>query len=597
MKKCYLTFAVALIATASFAQKSLVERKGAPQFLQTPAPQAKAIKQGPVFEGRSLERLQEVRQKLDSKLATARKAPARVKDPNIISEQPAGELKHNLYGYHIGFFSFYGGAYRALCDGLAEDVVFAEDGSVYIKNPMSTLVSNTWLKGTLSADGQSVTVTMPQPVYYQAADEDSETEELNLVAWKCNYEKIEDPDYGSYYWYMPETTDNTVTFTLKNDTLTYDSPEMSIIGLCDSEGSWYGYGDYYKVYFPCGDVVAQPAADATVKEYVLTHVTDDTDADSITTDAQIVKVYKDDKGIYLHELGGKDDDVYVKATQNGNTYTIADNQYLGVPDESSYHLFTKTLAWKPTYNEWYDTYSDSTYFSNNDFTLTYDPASDTYTGENNYLSINNGQADLYTAVSFKKPVLTPYVKVEAAPVKPVIQAAVDYSSEGYTYGYIIFGLTHEDADGNFLNTNNIYYNILLETDGEESVYEFCSDDYYYQTVDVMTDVPYTYYDSFDLYAQNNLRQIYIYTVGYDKIGVQEFYKGDDGTVYPSEKAWYDLAANGIQSAAINDNAEKVASISYYDLNGCKVSKPQQGVYVKNITYADGSTKAQKVVMK
>lgn len=597
MKKFYVTLAAALLATATFAQKSLVQKQGAPQFLQTAQLHGTPTNmKAPALTGHGLELQQQAQQTFAARHAAA-KAPATAAatdDHGIITEQPEGTLYKNLYGYHYGFYVFYYYVYASKEDGMVDEVVFADDGSVYLKNPFSTLNTNSWLKGTLADDGETINVALPQPIYYQ---EDEETSIL-FYAWKCKRERVSDPDYGEYDYYVADSVDNNVKFTWKDGTLRYEGEDDAIIGLTDADKKWYGYGDAVKIMSVYDKAPSVPSASATVEDYVLTHVIDDFNPDSIATDKQIVKLYKDGDDIYLNELGGKDDGVYVKATGNGSTYSVSDSQYLGVPEDSKYHLFTKTLGWKQTdYVDWYGetvTY-DSTYFAGNDYAFTYDAATKTYTGENRYLSINYSDTTFYTAVSFKQPVLTPYVKVEAAPTAPTISAAEDYGSEGYTYGYITFDLSNEDKDGNFLNPNNIYYNILLDVEGDEQVYTFYSDNYYYQTIDEMTEVPYTYYDSYDLYADNNTRKIYVYTTGYDKIGVQEYYLADDGTKYYSDKVWYDLT--GIQNVTVADQAQKVSTVSYFDLSGRQVVKPQHGVFIQNVTYSDGSNKAQKVVIK
>ena len=82
----------------------------------------------------------------------SRKAPARV---DIISEQPEGELK--IYQRSGGaIYNMWGYIFSTYQDGGAMQMVFADDGkTVYLKDPISQAVANTWVRAELSDDGKS----------------------------------------------------------------------------------------------------------------------------------------------------------------------------------------------------------------------------------------------------------------------------------------------------------------------------------------------------------------------------------------------------------------------------------------------------------
>ena len=44
-------------------------------------------------------------------------------------------------------------------------------------------------------------------------------------------------------------------------------------------------------------------------------------------------------------------------------------------------------------------------------------------------------------------------------------------------------------------------------------------------------------------------------------------------------------------------ADRVKSVAYYDASGRRVSSPSGGLYIKSVTYADGTVKTYKVVLK
>lgn len=557
MKKLYLTLVAVAFATVAFAQNVTI-KVAHPLIVNKAVSAEKAEATTP----------QKAVKVVAHKVA---KAPT----GNIIYDQPAGTLKHNLYGVHSGFYVMNNEAKISENDGMADDVVFAEDGSVYFKNPLCNLTTNTWLKGTLNTEGNLITVELPQAIYYQEKDPELDTEELTGYIAKMNmtFDESGDPTY------VADTVDTNVQFSYENGviTLVNDNSYETILGLTDEDGSWYGYGDYAKSYEELSDAVVTPpaAALASAKEYKMIFVGDDDDETAVTYDGTVVKLIKDGDDIYLSDLGGKDDGVYIKGTVADNKLTIPSYQYLGVPEGSLYHLFGDAFTWSKTYWEGWG-YIESTDVANDGMALDYDADTDTYTtNEDKILGINYGKNDVYTAVEYKKPVLSPYVSVNGAPAKPTITSVLDYGDENktYTYGKMVFSLTNTTPDGDFLNPYRISYSIYLD----DEVFEFWPDSYPY-VEEEMSRVPYNFIDSWDIYSKGPQRTVYIYATGYQKVAIQEFYEGTDGVTYYSEPAYYYKNSDGIESATINDNSNAGAP-TYYDLAGRRIQSLQKGVNI------------------
>lgn len=57
---------------------------------------------------------------------------------------------------------------------------------------------------------------------------------------------------------------------------------------------------------------------------------------------------------------------------------------------------------------------------------------------------------------------------------------------------------------------------------------------------------------------------------------------------------YSTEADGISSTTAKSG---VAKTEYYDVAGCKVKSPKNGLFIRRVTMADGSVKAQKVIIK
>lgn len=142
--------------------------------------------------------------------------------PEIITEQPAGELRNYVRsGYNI--FQGWDSPFIAEQSGLA-DVVFAEDGeTVYLRDAVFEVISDAWVKGTLSADGTKITVPTGQYIYWL------EEEEYGMVIeWmSTGVEKITDYE-GNEQYALTVTVHqgvNEVTYTIDNEagTITLDN--------------------------------------------------------------------------------------------------------------------------------------------------------------------------------------------------------------------------------------------------------------------------------------------------------------------------------------------------------------------------------------
>ena len=84
-------------------------------------------------------------------------------EPTIITQSPAGDTI-DLYRTTTGFESVY---YYAIADSSSGDwqrMIFGNDGAVYLENPLNTLYTKTWIKGSRS-DGDTISFQLPQAIY------------------------------------------------------------------------------------------------------------------------------------------------------------------------------------------------------------------------------------------------------------------------------------------------------------------------------------------------------------------------------------------------------------------------------------------------
>lgn len=255
MKKIYLTIMAALFSAVSFAQTSLKEVNGFRVLKNT------------VFWGKnertgSAERFSKFKYvKSPSPLAISKLFPKAHSASDILTEQPAGKLYSNLYQTAKGFgLSAVGLAYGAL-ESFATDYVVADDGSAFLKDPYSSLVTNSWLKG-VKAEGDTVEFKLPQPIYH----EEYEGEDYLFYASRMVLDAVwSESDQDTILTYVPDTVTQTVKFVWRNDSLIKQGD--CLLGLVDEGGVWVGYGDDSLVLNVLKDKPAFPANPNVSEDY------------------------------------------------------------------------------------------------------------------------------------------------------------------------------------------------------------------------------------------------------------------------------------------------------------------------------------------
>ena len=155
-----------------------------------------------------------------------------MKNRDIITEQPAGELKTfnrtGQYNYVVNYTLSYGEQ-----EGKTIDIVFAEDGKVYLKNIICGFeegYADSWVEGQLNADGTQITVPLGQPLYY------SPSYNANLV---IGFGEV----YVAYGYYMFDVDQN-----VSEAVYVIDGANMTLQGnfnFDDAVGHGYGFGAYW----------------------------------------------------------------------------------------------------------------------------------------------------------------------------------------------------------------------------------------------------------------------------------------------------------------------------------------------------------------
>lgn len=419
----------------------------------------------------------------------SRKAPARV---DIISEQPEGELK--IYQRSGGaIYNMWGYIFSTYQDGGAMQMVFADDGkTVYLKDPISQAVANTWVRAELSDDGKTLTMPLNQFITYF-----DEVEYGLMTAW---VDVTVDED--GYIVATPNLDIHEVTFTIGDDgTITLngstgdvDSFTGSGIGLIyDDDLTWAGYVDWESVYTPFDATPVELPDGIVMENFSMTYVDSNGNAGG-----KMVKVGMTGNDVYVQGFSSLVPDGIMKGTltEDGDMVTFPSDQYLGVGNS----LFLNMMGLDADY-----TILDNLVFSFDEDNMK----------ANDILAVVAG---MNIQEEYDQPFITYYMDHAATPANPEVIDFVDQGElGGYNYGS--FNVPTVDTEGNFIDPNNLYYRIYFDDD---ELFTFGPDEYPY-VEEFMTDVPYYYTESYDFGVGG--ATVYFYETGFQRVGIQSVFRG------------------------------------------------------------------------
>ncbi|MBR1878443.1 MAG: hypothetical protein IJ814_05495 [Paludibacteraceae bacterium] len=299
MRKITSLFLAALVAMSSFAAVPAQKRLSLKNAGNAPLVQAA----GKIDSPRSID------------ASKVRKAPKAAEDFVVITEQPAGELKTYTRGGGRYVVSNKSLSYEAQSGTI--DIVFGAENKVYFQNIVSGLAYGSWVEGTLSEDGKTITVALGQNLRYVANyDACVAIRLLNYVA-------------GSGFSIDSVSTE--VTFSVADDVISLQGTGLastSLAGVWTDDGSIQNYGDYESVYTPYvqnKELVTLPAGletkDMPMAGKYYASISDYS-SDNATDVAATVKVAQDQDTFYIQGLVQVLPEAWVKGVLSENTIEI-----------------------------------------------------------------------------------------------------------------------------------------------------------------------------------------------------------------------------------------------------------------------------------
>ena len=488
----------------------------------------------------------------------------------VIDSQPEGELK--TYNRTGGAFYYSSGLYIGEQTGKAY-VVWADNNKVYLKDPVYGLQLDSWVEGTVSEDGTTITVPLGQTIY------DAGDYTLDLCWMSTDYSYPEDGDGSTVN--ITYTVDERVTeavYTINGDNLelqgtegdlSKDFPEYCVMtglsAVWSDDGTWQGCCDFGTTY--------------TYREAVdpLVVLTEPGEGEMVTyTRAGQGIGYSSWYGLYFTEQEGKayvvygddnkvwlQDPIYSAVTgawvegtvsEDGTTITVPADQCIYWSEDGEYGLILKNVILSIDEEGNVTTEVDE---RATEFTYAIEDGSlilqDTYGDmDAEFPTEMRGMCGIWNDdLSFSgymdwNTVYNPFEVHPAVPADPSLdEAYTGYADAWYDCGdesgYSKFRhyIKLEDVDGNAIDGDFVTYSIFTDDD---QLFTFDYATYNYDIEEDMTELPYSF-SGYDLTPSTT----YFYRTnapGYEtffnqRIGIQVYYTVD-GVRNASNIVYYNL---------------------------------------------------------
>lgn len=509
--------------------------------------------------------------------AAVSKAPKPYSD-EIVTEQPAGTLHKNQvknFGQCYPLLDLIGSSGVL---GKTADYVVADDGTVWIKDPITRVAAGTWIKAEKGV-GDTLVIHTPQAL---RLDADGNKQYLSRLVIKYSADSTDNT-----YDFDP-SGNNDIKLIYRNDTIHMTEDGMNydeVWGLTNADGTWTRNAEAGVWYAPILNEPNQIPADieAMTSNYVFLAKS----RWEAEKDPQIVKfVDVDDGNVWLSNPDNDKQWLHgQRIDRNDSTYYFfPQGQYLGPDSVSGFHLYALTLDTLRVpdirYGGW------TTVYSANDGLTFYLDGDTIRTNSSQLFVLNEGWYGVNENETVYDWFLNPrmYQRLEstAAPKDPYnvyfTPGMHETGDGGYFYDYdaaVNFVIPKEDTDGNFLENENLY--VRLYIDGQ--LYKFTPDEYpgiANDYPDGLTDVPYLYEDSEYELSPQSTYLTYKPTELPHTVGVQSVYKkGSD--VRESNITTITVSTSGINTV----NADANADAPIYTVTGIRVAKADKpGVYIK-----------------
>ena len=474
-----------------------------------------------------------------------------------ITETPEGEMLKNMEWQSKGMYPDYAAQqmHQFVEQGAIAHVVVSGN-KMYIKDPITKYKVGAWIEGEISDDGTQVVFHTPQ-AYTESNGTLFYLTRLVQVGTKLG---------------LGESTD--LVFSYEDGKLTQTDGGYLVI--TNLEGQSAGYLDYNITITPLQEETVTPPADAEMLSYKMDY------EGQGGQHSQTVNVAFSGSDVYIANPAGIADS-WIKGTLDGDKIVCPNTQFLGADESLGYFVYFKAAEGTIEMVEYpgFGTLPVSTINLTSDEAVTFTYNADDRSFSTEQLFLVNPAKDKVgeSFHDYGKSSFTTFTEVAAVPANPAVTSYYDII-EGFGFGIFMIDMPNQDTEGNYINQENMYYNLYL-------------DDTPVATPLGLTDIPYTYtYGDFFQVSGTSHTFKYVNPIN-EKIGVQTFYKVGD-QLNRSDLVWYYIHSEPDAIAAVKDG-QAVARTEYFDGAGRMVSPDTKGLLIRRITFADGTQQTTKVM--
>lgn len=494
-----------------------------------------------------------------------------------IQETPQGVAYNNIYRHSEQYLQMWGSVYRSNIEGKISTIVI--DGKdFYLYKPVDTFANTYpyWIKGTLD-DDNNVTFPFPQEVYIQPANPYSGAPESQISA---KMTKVTTTD--GVLDFVEDTDNPNLVMKWENGKLSQlnatTENEPRIIGLFDSDNIFTGSGEGDLTWTVFDETLPTPPAGTETAQYICT-------SESLYGDSfsRIVEIGTTGNELWIKGLYGYFNESWIKGTIDGDKITFDSNQYLGIYTTEMYYYFFQAASTEEGVSEWGD--PEIHFIPEPSMTLTKE--GDTYVADNAMLmtfGMKTANPGMPAGSTLLNATFTKFNETIATPATPSINYVGDYYAP---YGReVSVSIPSTDTDGNFINPENMYYNIFIN----DEIFTFTPDAYPSLT-EPLTDIPYNF-SMTGVVVTNGMspdHSIVLQMEELPEIAIQSAYVVN-GETRKSAK----VGTAGIET--VTDSSAEPVATEWYNLQGVRIESPAAGsIAIRRDRLADGSVKTSKVI--
>lgn len=613
------------LALAAAAVLSVSAQQKAPGFTNLQKHPELSIKAEKSIEGKQVRELT----KVNAKAKPFEKDHMVTRNSRAVDVIYTAPGEESFYAYSSdGYYYYYFWITYGTTDAFTN--ISFDGNDVYFKDLIYNLYAGTYVKGT--KDGNTITVNLPQNlaetnyVYEDTEEPENSYDESYIyvltMMQKYTYTEVDEEtgEETTYTDYVEAEGDYVATYVINEDgsieltgmpEVEYDEdgyliyPDL-ILGVKqvyvdnltgESEEYWAGYGDWKEVFTTSNalaDVITLPEGIRMESDWVL----------SAEEGGKFLSVGFDGNDVYVLGFSELIPDAVIKGTLNEDgQYVFPASQLLGYSEDYGLMIYLKGTATENYYEV--DENGDPIYGEDGypiyifeDLVFNYDSRSQRLVSAKDQIMWENAAENriyYWTYWTNPKFMVETADDMNANPVDPIF----NYYYEGYNE----FNWTMPTTNiyGYLLDTDRMYYNVYING----ALYTYYTDEcwiydkntYEYYTDEEMTDIPYDAFEYNYMYWYSGATLGLSAPVeGIESFGVQVFFQGYDNVLYASNLVTATINNDGEWDGLAAVAQEEGTSV-YYNLAGARVANPENGIYVKVTTYADGSKKAQKVAIR